>query len=87
MRKKCIDYVLVSEVMLNIVKGIELIEWEEIVDSDHRGHLTYLNLEFFRRRFNKEQEIEQRLLNPNKIIHRKEFFKTCEEFLNATPIE
>ena len=43
--------------MLNIVEGIELIECDEIIDSDHRGHLTDLNLEiFFEEDFNKEQE-------------------------------
>ena len=73
---KCIDYVLVSEGMLNVVEGIELIECNEIVDSDHRGYLTDLNLEMhFEEDFNKEQEIEQRLLNPNKRTHR--FFLKC----------
>ena len=43
--KKCVDYVLVSEGMLNVVEGIELIECNEIVDSDHRGWLTNVNLE------------------------------------------
>ena len=40
---KCIDFVLVSEGIINIVEGIELIECNEIVDSDHRGYLTDLN--------------------------------------------
>ena len=31
--------------MLNMVEGIELIEFNEIVHSEHRGHLTDLNLE------------------------------------------
>ena len=52
---KCVDYVLVSEGMLNVVEGIELIECNEIVDSDHRGYLTDLNLEtYFKEEFNKE---------------------------------
>ena len=61
-----------ESLLVDIVEGIELIEHNEIVDSDHRGHLTDLNLEMcFEEDFNKEQEIEQRLLNPNKRTHRK----------------
>ena len=41
----------------------------------------------FEEDFNKEQEIEQRLLNPNKITHGKEFVEIFEELLNAMPIE
>jgi len=41
----------------------------------------------FEEDFNKEQEIEQRLLNPNKRTHRKKFVEMCEELLNVMPIE
>ena len=44
-RKKCIDYILGSEGIMNIVERIELIECDEIVDSDHRVYLVDLNLE------------------------------------------
>ena len=43
--KKYAEYVLGSEGISNIVEGIELIEWKEIIDSDHRGCLIDLNLE------------------------------------------
>ena len=73
--------------MLNIIEGIELIECNEIVDSDHRGHLTDMNQEtHFGEDFNREIEIERRLLNHNKRTHRI-FFEMYDELLNATPIE
>ena len=34
-----------SKGISQIVKGMDLIECNEIVDSDHRGHLIDLNLE------------------------------------------
>ena len=41
----------------------------------------------FEEEFNTEQEIEERLLNPNKRNHRKVFVERCVELLNSTPIE
>ena len=37
---KCIDCVLATDGMLRNVKGCELVECSEIVESDHRGCLT-----------------------------------------------
>ena len=79
---------LVSEGMLNVAEGIELIECNKIVDSDHFGYLTDLNLEtYFEEEFNKEREIEYRSLNPKKRTHRKKFAEMCKELLNVIPIE
>ena len=44
---KCVDFVLGTEGVMNIVDGIELIECNEKVDSDHRGYLIDVNLEEF----------------------------------------
>ena len=53
--------------MLNMTEGIELIECNEIIDSDNRGCLTDVNLETcFGEDFNREIERERRLLNHNK---------------------
>ena len=69
---------LVPEGMLEIVEGIELIKCNEIVYSGHRGCLIYLNLEdCFDKEFNQANEKEQRLLNPNKISHKKTFVDDC----------
>ena len=43
--------------MLEIAEGVESIECDEIVGSDHWGHSTDLNLELhFDEDFNKENE-------------------------------
>ena len=71
---KCVDYALGSEGLLNIVKDVELIEYNEIVDYDHRGYLTDLNLEVnFEEEFNIEKGTEHRSLNLHKRNHRKMF--------------
>ena len=38
--RKCIDCALATDGMLNKAKGCELSEYSEIVESDHRQHLT-----------------------------------------------
>ena len=42
---KCTYFALRIEGVMKIVNMIELIECNEIVDSDHRGYLTDINLE------------------------------------------
>ena len=71
-----------------MIEGIEVIDCDEIVDSNHRGCLTDANLETcFGEDFNRKIEIERRLLNHNKRNHRKIFVETCEELLNLLPID
>ena len=66
------DYFLGSEGILNVTEGIKLIDCNEKADSDHQGFLVDLNLELnFEEEFNKEHEIEKRLLNPNERCHGK----------------
>ena len=85
---KCIDYVLGSEGIMNIVEGIELIEYNEILDSNHRSYLADLNLEtHFEEEFTNKQECDLILFNPNKITHRIEFVETCQKHLSTTSIE
>ena len=85
---KCIDFVLGTERVMNILYGIELIECNKIVDSDHRGYLFDFNLEeYFDEKITKKSEMEIRTLNPNKRNHRKLFVEKCEESLDAAPIE
>ena len=53
-----IDCALVSEGMMNTVEGINPIEWNKIVDSDHRSYLIHLNLEmYFAEEFNNKQAL------------------------------
>ena len=76
---KCIDVVLVSEEVLEIIEGIALIEWNEIVDSDYRGYLLDLDLEeYFNDELNQVNEREKSLLNPNRRSHRKSFVNVYE---------
>ena len=57
---KCIDIVLASEGMLEIVEGKKLIEWNKIIDYDHRDFLKDINLkEYFDEEFNQENERER----------------------------
>ena len=72
---------------MNVIDGIELIECNEIIDSDHRGWLTDVNLEAcFEEKFNRAKEMESRTLNPTKRNHRKLFAEKYEELLGKKPM-
>ena len=58
---------LATEGMLSNVKGCEFIECSEILESDHRGHLTYVDFaEYFAKEIFEGDERQERRLNPNR---------------------
>ena len=56
-----------SEGILEIVIGIELIKWNEIADSEHWGKLIDIDLELcFNEEFTQVNERHQKFLHLNK---------------------
>ena len=85
---KCIDYVLGTEGMLSKVKGCELTECSEIVESDHGGHLTDVGFaQCFIEEFVEDEARMERNLNPKRETHREKFAKKCDMFLDIISIE
>ena len=41
---RCIDSIAVSEGIMPFVEGFEVIDWDENILKDHRGHAIELNL-------------------------------------------
>ena len=74
--------------MLRCIKGIELTECSEIVESDHRGYLTDVDFaEYFAEELVEGDLRKKRCLNPNRKTHREIFVKKCEELLDVFNIE
>ena len=42
---KCIDFVLVTSSVIKFIKGCELINYDQIIETDHQGYLFDINLE------------------------------------------
>ena len=79
-----IDHVLAADGMLRKAKGCELTECSELVESDHRGQLTDVDLaENFSEDFAKDDEIAERNLNPNRKTHRENFVQKCNKLLDS----
>ena len=74
---------------LSNVKGCELIECSEIVESDHRGCLTNVDFaEYFAEEFVEEEKRMERSLNPNrKKTHREKFAEKCDVLLDSINVE
>ena len=85
---RCIDYFLATDGTLRNVQGCELIECNEIVESDHRGNLTDINFaEYFTEDFAEEDDIFERRLNPDRKTHRDKFVEKCNKILESISIE
>ena len=69
-------------------KGYELTECSEIMESDHRGHLTDVDFaEHFSEDFVEDEKRVERNLNLNKKINRQKFVEKCNTLLDIICIE
>ena len=85
---KCIDCVLATEGMLRKVKGCELTECSEIVESDHRRCLIDVDFtDYFSEEFVEDEERMEMNLNPNRKTHREKFAKKHDALLDIISIE
>ena len=70
------------------MKGCELIECSEIVESDDRGCLTDVDFaEYFAEEFVEDDDRLERSLNPNRKTHREKFAEKYDQLLDSISIE
>ena len=85
---RCIYHALATDGVLRNVRGCELTEWSEIVESDHRGHLTDVDFsECFVEDFAEDDESAERNLNPNRKTYRDKFVEKRTKLLDRASIE
>ena len=74
--------------LLRCVKGIGLIERNEISESDNRGFLIDIDMaNYFSKELVEGNVKVKRRLNPNSVSNRKVFVETFDEILNVTNVE
>ena len=84
----CIDSMSVTGGLLQHITGSEMIEYNEMIVSDHRGFLvdidinTYLNVETCA-----IDDPTTICLNPRRLSHKKKFVKKAEELIDDVKLE
>ena len=70
---------LIVEGILRRIVGTELIECDEIVESDYPGFLTDVDLSYY---FGEEflRDVSEKKLNPNRKTHREFFLRHVRYF-------
>ena len=78
----------VSHGMLEHIEGCRLLECKEIILTDHRSYLMYLNLEdYFQDQMSSWDEINKVMLNPSRKSHREKFVQSIEDQLEHLNLE
>ena len=85
---KQIDAMLATEEALDSIIGSQIVDFNEIVMSDHRGFIVDINKHYFFRLLpSNYDEIQLRMLKPCNRKHRTKFQEKVEEFIKLTKIE
>ena len=85
---KPIDSFAASAGMLEHIEGCMLLDYNEIVETDHRGYVVDIALdEYFELEFSSWDHINKVMLNPSKRSHRERFVETLENQLNTCQLE
>jgi len=81
---KYIDFVAATSGLINNIEGCELINYNQIIQSNHRGYLIDLNLEqyFNMNNFDIDQ-VNSSQLNSRRLICKEIFIEKAEEYLKA----
>ena len=84
---KQIDVILGTEPILQATRGSKIIDFDEIIITDHRGFLFDVDVkEYFDINTSKYDKSETRKLNPANRRHRNEFKETLEQFIEQTKL-
>ena len=68
---RCIDTIAISDGLMICLEGHEVIDWDEKIKNDHRGHAIDLNLEdFFQESVSKSDCCNRTRLDPGRSSHR-----------------
>jgi len=79
---KQIDAVLATEGVLQTIRESILIDFKEIIDTDHRGFIFDINInEYFTIEASMYDKIENNNLDPTKRSHRIKFIEKLDEYI------
>ena len=81
---KCIDFVPTSSGIINEIEGYKLINYNQIIQSNHRGYLFDINLErYFKMSFFDIEKVNSSQLDSRRLLHRETFVENIEAYLQA----
>ena len=73
---------------MNYIDGYKLLDYNDIVESDHKGYLIDVAIEdYFSDDIGEWDNINKVMLNPAYRSHREMFFKSLEEQLDIYLLE
>ena len=85
---KPIDTIAATEGVMEHVDGCKLLSHAEVVISDHRPCIIYVNLEeYFNDCFSLWDQIDKVKLNPSRRSHKEKFCEALEEQLDVCQLE
>ena len=85
---KPIDSIAATSGIMEHVEGCEVMNHDDIVETDHRACMIDINVEdYFKEEFNVWDDINHVMLNPAKRSHREVFVETTEEQLQSHQLE
>lgn len=85
---RAIDSIAASRGVMNYIEGSRLVNYSEIVESDHRGYIIDVAMEdYFEMEFSQWDNIDKVMLNPSKRSHRETFVEEIERQLEIYNIE
>jgi len=87
-RGQCqIDAIFASKGVLNCIKGSRIMDFNEVIITDHRGFMIDINInKYFKKRYSRYDEIQSRTLNPNNRVHRTKFKKKLDQYLKDSKL-
>jgi len=85
---KCIDFAVITSRVINFIEGCELINYNQIIESDHRGYLIDINLEqYFKINQFNVNKISSSQLNSRRLTHKEIFCKKVKEYIQVTNLQ
>ena len=85
---KCIDSIATTLTIIQYVEGSVLKERNEIINTDYRAFIVDINLEdYFKKTFSGWDNINKRVLNSSRRLHRDRFQILVEEIIEIMQIE
>jgi len=85
---KQIDAVLATEGLLNIIRGSKLVDYKEIINSDHRGFIVNIDInDYFSIAPSDYDYVDNVILDPTKRSHRENFMQRLNEYIDQLDLE
>ena len=86
--QSCIDSVLVSSRLVEVIDGCKLINFNKIISTDHRGFIVDIDLdEYFNMQHFCIDKIESSIINSRRAKYKAKFIETVNKCIEITGLE